>query len=102
MIRWRVEPGQDVDEHQTLAEMETDKALVEVPSPWPGKVKELHGAPGDIIPVGSVLVSYSTGGMSDGGAGGTAEVKATDQSSEHEDVRAAHSFLHGTLLLWMQ
>ena len=61
LISWKVQVGDDVAEHQTLAEMETDKALVEVPSPWSGKIRELHGAAGDIINVGSVLVSY--GGM---------------------------------------
>ena len=33
LIRWKVAVGDEVKEHQTLAEMETDKALVEVPSP---------------------------------------------------------------------
>ena len=64
LIKWRVEPGQTVQEHQTLAEMETDKALVEVPSPWAGVIGELHGSAGDIIIVGSVLVSYKTGAKS--------------------------------------
>ncbi|MCH7798275.1 MAG: 2-oxo acid dehydrogenase subunit E2 [Planctomycetes bacterium] len=67
LIRWQVKAGDQVQEHQTLAEMETDKALVEVPSPWDGVIGELHGEPGDIIAVGSVLVSYRT----DGGAAPT-------------------------------
>lgn len=58
LIKWRVKPGERVAEHQTLAEMETDKALVEVPSPWAGVVKELKGKEGDIINVGSILVTY--------------------------------------------
>ncbi len=62
LIRWRVKPGDRVEEHQTLAEMETDKALVEVPSPWSGVIRELHGKAGDIIAVGSVLVSYDVAG----------------------------------------
>ena len=62
LISWQVNPGDRVEEHQTLAEMETDKALVEVPSPWTGVIRELHGAPGDIIAVGSVLVSYQADG----------------------------------------
>ena len=40
LIKWRVSAGDQVAEHQTLAEMETDKALVEVPSPWAGVVTE--------------------------------------------------------------
>jgi pyruvate dehydrogenase E2 component (dihydrolipoamide acetyltransferase) len=61
LISWKVEVGQTVQEHETLAEMETDKALVEVPSPWTGVIKELGGAEGDIVKVGSILVTYATG-----------------------------------------
>src|SRR5262245_30312099 len=61
LIRWRVKPGDRVEEYQTLAEMETDKALVEVPSPWTGVIKQLNGKEGDIIKVGSVLVTYDIG-----------------------------------------
>lgn len=61
LIRWRVKPGEMVKEHQILAEMETDKALVEVPSPWAGTIRELHGKEGEICIVGNVLVSYEVG-----------------------------------------
>jgi pyruvate dehydrogenase E2 component (dihydrolipoamide acetyltransferase) len=61
LIKWRVKPGETVAEHQTLAEMETDKALVEVPSPWSGVIKELKGREGDILKVGSILVTYEVG-----------------------------------------
>ncbi|MCH2151953.1 MAG: 2-oxo acid dehydrogenase subunit E2 [Phycisphaerales bacterium] len=61
LISWKVKVGDPVAEHQTLAEMETDKALVEVPSPWAGTIQQLHGDAGDIIDVGSKLVSYSIG-----------------------------------------
>jgi pyruvate/2-oxoglutarate dehydrogenase complex dihydrolipoamide acyltransferase (E2) component len=60
LIRWRVTPGEHVDEHQIIAEMETDKALVEVPSPWAGTIKALHGNEGDILLVGSRVVDYET------------------------------------------
>lgn len=59
LIKWRVQVGDTVKEHQTMAEMETDKALVEVPSPWNGVIGELCGNAGDIILVGSVLVRYA-------------------------------------------
>ncbi len=61
LIKWRVKPGQTVKEHEILAEMETDKALVEVPSPWAGTIKDLKGKEGDIINVGSILVTYDVG-----------------------------------------
>jgi pyruvate dehydrogenase E2 component (dihydrolipoamide acetyltransferase) len=62
LISWKVTPGDTVEEHQTLAEMETDKALVEVPSPWSGVIKELNANVGDIILVGAPLVTYDISG----------------------------------------
>jgi len=61
LIKWVVSEGDTVEEHQILAEMETDKALVEVPSPRAGTIKTLHGNDGDIIKVGAVFVTYEDG-----------------------------------------
>lgn len=55
IVSWRVEVGQKVSEHQALVDVETDKAMVELPSPVAGTVRELRGAPGEVVPVGSVL-----------------------------------------------
>jgi pyruvate dehydrogenase E2 component (dihydrolipoamide acetyltransferase) len=62
LIKWRVAVGQTVNEFDILAEMETDKALVEVPSPRAGVIKVLHGQEGEILNVGSVLVEYEGDG----------------------------------------
>ncbi len=62
LIKWRVKVGDTVAEHDILAEMETDKALVEVPSPRAGTIASLHGAEGEILKVGNVLVTYSSAG----------------------------------------
>ncbi len=67
LIKWRVSVGQKVAEHDILAEMETDKALVEVPSPRAGVIAALHGKEGEICKVGDALVSY----VAEGGARGT-------------------------------
>jgi len=61
LIKWCVAVGDTVSEHQTLAEMETDKALVEVPSPWSGVIESLNASAGDIVLVGSKLVNYKIG-----------------------------------------
>ncbi|MFT3685785.1 MAG: dihydrolipoamide acetyltransferase family protein [Phycisphaerales bacterium] len=61
LIKWRVTVGQTVKEHDILADMETDKALVEVPSPRGGTIASLNGAEGEIIKVGAVLVTFGTG-----------------------------------------
>jgi pyruvate dehydrogenase E2 component (dihydrolipoamide acetyltransferase) len=59
LIGWKVKAGDVVKESQTIAEMQTDKALVEVPTPWAGTITELCGKAGDVIPVGAVLVRYA-------------------------------------------
>ncbi|HET6251817.1 MAG TPA: dihydrolipoamide acetyltransferase family protein [Tepidisphaeraceae bacterium] len=58
LIEWSVHVGQRVKENDTLAKMETAKALVEVPSPRAGTIAELHGKPGETIKVGAPLVTY--------------------------------------------
>ncbi len=61
LVKWRVEVGQSVGELDVLAEMETDKALVEVTSPRAGVIAELRGSPGEVIKVGTPLVIYKGG-----------------------------------------
>ncbi len=80
LISWKVEEGQTVAEHDILAEMETDKALVEVPSPRDGTIATLHGGAGDIIKVGAPLVTY-VGGASDNGA-------AEEAPAERKTIRS--------------
>ena len=58
LVSWAVEPGDEVVEDQVLAEVETDKALVEIPSPFDGVVTELHAAAGEMVPVDSVVVTF--------------------------------------------
>jgi len=78
LIKWRVEVGQKVNEHDILAEMETDKALVEVPSPRTGTIAALHGKAGEILHVGNPLVTYEGTGAAAAApaAGRMAEPKA--------------------------
>ena len=61
LIKWVVKEGDTVDELEVIAEMETDKALVEVPSPRAGTIKTLHGKDGDTIKVGAPFVTYVGG-----------------------------------------
>ena len=57
LLAWKVSEGDVVAADQTLAEMETDKAVVELPSPRAGRIARLHAAEGDVVPVGTVLVT---------------------------------------------
>jgi pyruvate dehydrogenase E2 component (dihydrolipoamide acetyltransferase) len=58
IVKWLVQEGASVTEDQNLVEIETDKAIVTLPSPHAGTVTKLHGREGDIIKVGQVLVSF--------------------------------------------
>lgn len=62
IVRWLVKVGDRVEEDQTLAEVETDKAVVEVPSPFSGTVLKVHFEEKDIVHVGEVLVSIGEKG----------------------------------------
>lgn len=59
--KWLVAEGQRVEEHQVLAEVESDKAVVEVPSPRGGMISSLHGREGDLLRVGDILVTIVEG-----------------------------------------
>jgi 2-oxoisovalerate dehydrogenase E2 component (dihydrolipoyl transacylase) len=62
IVAWHVKVGDAVAEDQQLADMMTDKATVEMESPVAGKVLEVAGEVGDMIPIGSVLVVIETEG----------------------------------------
>ena len=62
IVRWLVKAGDAVKEDQDLLEVETDKALLTLNSPYTGKVARLHGKEGDIIKVGDVLTTVDAGG----------------------------------------
>ena len=57
--RWLVAEGERVSEHQALLEVETDKAVVEVPSPRAGFVGRLHRQEGETVKVGETLVTIN-------------------------------------------
>ncbi len=56
-----VSVGDEVKEGDPILEVETDKASVEIPSPYTGKVEEILVNPGDIVKVGDVLIKFSNG-----------------------------------------
>ena len=56
-----VSVGQEVKEGDIILEVETDKAAVEIPSPYTGTVEEIFVKPGDIVNVGDVMMTFSGG-----------------------------------------
>jgi pyruvate dehydrogenase E2 component (dihydrolipoamide acetyltransferase) len=65
---WHVKAGDTVKKDQPLAAVETDKAVVDIPSPQDGKVVKVHGQPGDIVNVGAPLVEFEGGEAEDAGS----------------------------------
>ncbi len=67
LVSWLVGAGDTVSEGDIVAEVETDKALVEVPSSYDGTVAELHAEEGEMVPVGDVIISIDEAGGDAGG-----------------------------------
>ncbi|AZE56150.1 Dihydrolipoamide acyltransferase component of branched-chain alpha-keto acid dehydrogenase complex [Pseudomonas synxantha] len=79
LSQWHVKVGDLVVEDQVLADVMTDKAMVDIPSPVHGKVISLGGEPGEVMAVGSILIRIEVEGV-----GNTKEVPAAA-----EPVKAA-------------
>lgn len=82
IVKWRVKEGEPIKEHDTLVEIETDKAVVEIPSPRSGKILKIHHKEGDTVKVGEVLVTI-------GEEGERAETKPAAQKEKKPDVKPA-------------
>ena len=76
IVSWLVAVGDQVSEDQDMVEVMTDKATVTIGAPKAGKVVELRGGAGDVVPVGEVLVIFDLGGE-----GGSAQPKETVASA---------------------
>ncbi|GAB4251161.1 MAG: hypothetical protein Kow00122_08820 [Thermoleophilia bacterium] len=72
LLSWKVREGDVVAEDQTLAEVETDKAVVELPSPRAGRIVKLHVEENETIAVGEVLVTIEEGVGAEAPAPGSA------------------------------
>jgi 2-oxoisovalerate dehydrogenase E2 component (dihydrolipoyl transacylase) len=58
VVEWRVTVGDAVELNQLVAEVETSKTTVEIPSPAAGLVKSLHAGPGSLVRVGEPLITF--------------------------------------------
>src|SRR5713101_5519486 len=67
IVAWHVNQGDHVVTDQPLVSVETDKAVVEVPSPWSGRIARVFGAKGDLVKVGAPLVEFAEGAEQDTG-----------------------------------
>lgn len=74
IVRWLVREGDEIKADQSFAEIETDKAIVEMPSPFAGTVLKLYAKEKDIVKVGQPLISIGAQGESIADEAGAAAV----------------------------
>lgn len=86
LVKWLVKAGDTLKVDQPIAEIMTDKATVEIPSPVTGTVKDLKANPGDRIPVGGVMLTIETGGA---GTAPKAEAAKAPAAAPQKEMRAA-------------
>src|SRR2546430_13119835 len=67
IVSWYVNEGDHVVADQPLLSVETDKAVVDVPSPQSGRIAHLFGSKGDLVKVGAALVEFAEGPAADAG-----------------------------------
>ena len=78
ITKWMINEGENIQEGQSLAEVETDKVTTEIPSPRTGVVKELKAKKGDKIDVGQVFITIEIEG--------TSSEESTQPSESKEEI----------------
>src|SRR5262245_42423375 len=96
IVTWHVNEGDRVVMDQPLVSVETDKAVVEVPSPWSGRIARLFGGKGDLIKVGAPLVEFAEDGQGQDtgtvvGELGQSETAAREAEAAGRNAGAGHS-----------
>ena len=65
IVKWFVKSGDEVKEDDVLAEVQNDKAVVEIPSPVDGKVLDVKVEEGTVVEVGDVIITFDAEGHED-------------------------------------
>ncbi|WBB69019.1 dihydrolipoamide acetyltransferase family protein [Micromonospora sp. WMMD812] len=86
IVEWRVAVGDTVTVDQSVVEVETAKAVVDVPCPYAGRVVALHGAAGEVRPVGQPLITIAALDGAEPAGGGAPE--PTGHATYREEERA--------------
>lgn len=95
LVQWLVAVGDTIATDQAIAEVETAKSVVELPSPFAGVVTALHGTPGDTIDVGAPVLE-----VADPGSEETASARqAPAAQPEHEAYRQEERAGSGNVLI---
>ncbi|WBB90096.1 dihydrolipoamide acetyltransferase family protein [Verrucosispora sp. WMMC514] len=97
IVQWRVAVGDVVTVDQTVVEVETAKAVVDVPCPYAGRVVALHGAEGEVRPVGQPLITVAApvSGRADGGEPSGHAVYREEERAGSGNVLIGYGTGHG-------
>jgi 2-oxoisovalerate dehydrogenase E2 component (dihydrolipoyl transacylase) len=110
LVEWFVKVGDTVSEDQVLADVMTDKATVEIPSPVAGVVMSLGGVPGEVLAVGSDLIHITLAPKGDahdanagdaGDAGVDADAEAATPLAQAPDGAAANTARPADAAAWL-
>lgn len=77
IVQWLVKPGDTIKLDQTMVKVETDKAVVEIPSPVAGRVSEIRVQSGQVAKVGDTLVVFESSTSSNGGSSTSSQNSAS-------------------------
>ena len=98
IVAWHVKPGDLVEDGQIIVEIETAKAVVELPCPWDGTVTRLLAEEGQTVEVGVPIIAVEVG-TSDSAerapVSATAPAESTPEDDAPADDAGAHSVLVG-------
>lgn len=100
ILSWKVAVGDTVTLNQVIAEVETAKAVVELPSPFAGIVAALHEQAGSVVEVGKPIVSFEVddAGASPSGAAGSGEAASTESTAETAAKREPNLVGYGAVV----
>ncbi|TMH31131.1 MAG: 2-oxo acid dehydrogenase subunit E2 [Betaproteobacteria bacterium] len=96
IVEWHVKPGEAIESDQAMVAVETDKAIVEVPAPYAGKVERLFGAPGDKIHVGAPLVGFEGAAADTGTIVGDLGTKSSTKAAQAKAAAAPRTEVKAT------
>ena len=89
LVNWLVAVGDEIRVDQPIAEVETAKSMVEVPSPYAGTVAVLHGEPGQTLDVGKPLISVMPVGSVSGARRGAGRTDDAAPAPSPDSIRPA-------------
>ncbi|MGO4899587.1 dihydrolipoamide acetyltransferase family protein [Bacillus sp. GM2] len=95
IVKWFVKPNDEVNEDDVLAEVQNDKAVVEIPSPVKGKVLELKVEEGTVATVGQTIITFDAPGYEylqfKGDESGEAKAEEADKQETDAPAEAAEA-----------